>query len=256
MGNDTWTTAANAVAGGLSFIPGFGQIASAGIGLGSQIASWIMGNKKFDWGAWKDEQLRGIDNQYNQSLSNAVGQANKSFNATMGQTTNAQGLAGGISGVNAPGRVNAQTYANVAQNRDNAVTGITNGLEQNRAAMKASVVKEAAQGSQQEDFNAPTALDYLSNLTKILTPQNLDNLAMLGGGVLGGIGSLFTGGNGNTPNKPVQGVTLNTIGNNTVSPLANNPSMSLNTGYNSFNNGLNFSGGLLNSKYKYPFFKF
>ena len=200
--------------GPASVIPGIGPILGAGLGLGSQVLSWILGQDKFDWNEWKNKQKSGINANYDTSLTRATGQAQRTMNATIGETTNAQGMASGVAGMSGTGRINAQTYSNIAQNRDQAVTGITNALEQNRASMLSAVEREAAQGSQEEDFNAPNAMTYIDNFTKSLqTPMMQEGI----GGIIGGLGkganwfgNLFKSGAQNT-NSP----------NTTTSPVLN-----------------------------------
>lgn len=179
-----------------SMIPGMGAVTGL-LGIGGNVLSWIFGSDKFDWEGWKKRQISEIDREYDTSQSNAVRTANKTANATIGEATNKQGMAGGVAGINNVGRLNAQTYANIAQNRDDAVTSITNALEQNRAAMKSAVIRQAAEGDMQEDFNAPTSLDYINNLLGTLsTPVGQEGVgAIIGGlGKTGSvIGNLFKG---------------------------------------------------------------
>lgn len=190
MGNgqgatSTVNTTLGVASASTSLIPGIGPIAGMAIGMLPQVASWIFGKDKFDWNDWKAKQAQGINTIFDKSIANATGQANKSFNATIGQTTNAQGMASGVAGMSGAGRINAQTYANVAENRDNAVTGITNGLEQNRASMLSAVEREAAQGSMQEDFNAPTGIDYLKSIVEQFQTSVMQEGV---GALIGGIG--------------------------------------------------------------------
>jgi len=188
------TTGMGVASGIASTIPGIGPAIGAGLGLGSQFISWILGSDKYDWKAWEKNQLAGIDREYNTSLNNATSTARKTANATIGEATNKQAMAGGVSGISNPGRLNAQTYANIAQNRDDAITSITNALEQNRSAMKSAVIRESAQGQMQEDFNAPTALTYIDNFVKSLqSPVMQEGIGAIIGGVGKGINSLFSG---------------------------------------------------------------
>lgn len=179
-----------------SMIPGMGAISGI-LGLGGNVLSWILGTDEFDWEGWKKNQLAGIDREYDTSLSNATSVAHKTANATIGEATNKQAMAGGVAGINNPGRLNAQTYANVAQNRDDAITSITNGLEQNRAAMKSAVIREASQGQMQEQFNQPTTIDYMNNLLGTLqTPVGQEGVGAIVSGIGKGadwLGNLFRG---------------------------------------------------------------
>jgi len=201
-----------------SMIPGMGA-ATGLLGIGGNVLSWILGSDKYDWEKWKKEQMGEIDANYNKSLGNATQTAIKTANSTIGEATTKQGMAGGVSGINGVGRLAASTYADVAGNRDSAVTGITNALEQNRAAMKSAVTREAASGSMQEDFNAPTTLDYINNLLGTLsTPVGQEGVgAIIGGlGKTGNvIGNLFKGKQGITNTGVGSGIDKGIGGNAT-----------------------------------------
>lgn len=186
-----------------SSIPGIGSVLGAGIGLGSQVLSWILGSDKTDWDAWKRKQQAGINAQYNESEVKALNQAQKTANATIGETTNAQALASSVSGMSSPGRINAQVYSNIAQNRDRAQTSIVNGLEQNRAAMLSAVERSAAENEARENANAPTAIDYIGNLVNTLqSPVMQEGIGAIIGGIGKGgsfIGNLFKNKKGSIP---------------------------------------------------------
>lgn len=176
----------------INAIPGAGQAISAGLSLGSQVLSWILGSKKTDWNKWRQEQQAGINAQYNTSLSNAKESATHIADATIAQAANQQGLAGAVSGVTSPGRLNASVYSQVAQQRDKGIMNITNALEQNRAAMLSSIEREAAQREAQENANAPTTLDYVNNFIGTLqVPAVQEGIGMMAGGIGKGVQSVI-----------------------------------------------------------------
>ena len=205
--------AASAVA---SMIPGVGPIAGLALGLLPQVASWIFGSDNIDYEALKKRDLAQNQAVFDSGLRKGTEQANKSFNATIGQTTNAQGMASGVAGMSGQGRINAQTYANVAENRDNAVTGLTNGLTQNLNAANMATIRDYSQLGAQQEQNAPTALTYLENFTNSMkTPVMQEGVGALIGGIgkgAGWLGNLFKSGAQNTTNPTmIQGKTAPTV---------------------------------------------
>lgn len=192
------------IAAGLSFLsPVMGAV-----GIGSNILSWILGNDKYDWNKWAEEQKAKVSTDYDSSLKKMEQRTANLADATIGQATNTQGMAGGVAGISSAGtgRLQAQTYANIAGQRDQAIASITNAMENQKANALAAVDKAAYQGSMAEDFNSPNAVTYANNFIKSLQAAPAqDFLGTLFGGGYMGIKSFFQGGSNNKTSKlPIQ----------------------------------------------------
>jgi len=187
------------LAGGLSFLsPILGAAGMAG-----NVLSWILGDDKFDWNKWRDEQADKVSSRYNEGKQEMEKKAYNLADATIGQATNAQGMAGSTAGINSAGtgRLNAQVYSNIAQGRDQTIASATNAMENQKANALAAIDRAAAQGDMAEAFNAPNAITYADNFVKTLqTGPAQDFLGTLFGGGYMGLKSLFSGNNTNNSN--------------------------------------------------------
>lgn len=127
----------------------------------------ILLNKDPNFAGMKRQAIDDIESTYTRTKNEAVETAYNLADATIGEATNAlqAGSVAGVSGAGT-GRLNAATYARVAENRDTGVQKIVNALAQNKAAMLSSRLNQIEDAQLEYDKVKPNMATGFTNFIK------------------------------------------------------------------------------------------
>jgi hypothetical protein len=127
----------------------------------------ILFNKDPDFAGMKRQAIDDIESTYGRAKDEAVKTAYNLADATIGEATNAL-HAGNIAGTSGAGtgRLNAATYARIAENRDTGVQKIVNALAQNKAAMISSRLNAIEDQQLEYDKVKPNMATGFTNFIK------------------------------------------------------------------------------------------